>query len=152
MGGRGESKLIVSLSLGSPAEFKWKPQSCSGGQAGPCWLKHGDFLGLVDGECQVEFVHCTSPGLVGGRMYVTFRGVRRHGRGCPLAAAAASWLPTCAQGSSVSAPSAGVVGVGSFWGSSIFVDWPTPLLVCRLRAFPVTLKTAGTVVAQHTFF
>ena len=39
----GESKLIDSLSLGSPAQFRWKPQSCLGGQAGSCSLHHGDF-------------------------------------------------------------------------------------------------------------
>ena len=34
LGPREESKLDVSLSLGSFAEFKWKPQSWSSGQAG----------------------------------------------------------------------------------------------------------------------
>ena len=59
LGGRGESKLIVSRnSFGSlnPAR---------GVKAGSCWLHHGDLLGM-DGECHDEFVHCTSPGLVEG--------------------------------------------------------------------------------------
>ena len=74
---------------------------CSGGQAGSCWLCRGDLL-VMDGECQDDFVHCTSPGLVGGeRMNATFSWVKRHGGGCPLAPVVVSRLPTCAQGSSV---------------------------------------------------
>ena len=41
-GSRGESKLIVSLSLGSSEEFMWKPLSCLSGQVGSCWLDHGN--------------------------------------------------------------------------------------------------------------
>ena len=48
----------------------------------------------MDGECQDEFVHCTSPSLVGERMTVTFRWVKRHGSGS-LAAVVVSGLPTC---------------------------------------------------------
>ena len=61
---RGESKLIVSLSLGSFAEFMCKPQCCSSGQMGSCWLGHCDLL-VMDGACQDEFFHCASPRFVG---------------------------------------------------------------------------------------
>ena len=50
--------------------------------------------------------------------------VKRHDGGCPLAAVVVSWLPTCAQVSSVLAPVASF-----FWGSILFailfvgVDW-----------------------------
>ena len=80
---RGDSKLIVSLILGFSAEFKWKPQSCSSGQAGSCWLHHGDLLvmaaaaafwrtWLSAGHPRVHRVHLSyrlSPGFVGGRFF-----------------------------------------------------------------------------------
>ena len=57
----GDPKLIVSLSLGSPAAFKWKAKSCSDSEASSCWLHHGDLL-VMDGRCQDEYFHCTSLG------------------------------------------------------------------------------------------
>ena len=44
----GTSKLIVSLSFGSHASFKWKGKSCSDGDANSCCLGHGDVL-VMDG-------------------------------------------------------------------------------------------------------
>ena len=57
-GERGDPKLIVSLSLGSSALFKWKPRSCPEGEESSCWLHHGDLL-VMDGCCQDEYLHCT---------------------------------------------------------------------------------------------
>ena len=59
-GSSGDPKLIVSLSLGSSATFKWKAKSCSDCEASSCRLHHGDLL-VMDGACQDENLHCTSP-------------------------------------------------------------------------------------------
>ena len=40
----GEAKLIVSVSFGTRALFKWKGKSCPGIEAGSCWLEHGDLF------------------------------------------------------------------------------------------------------------
>ena len=50
-GGSGDSKLMISLSLGSPVAFKWKAKSSSDSEASSCWLHHGDLL-VMAGECQ----------------------------------------------------------------------------------------------------
>ena len=52
-GGIGDSKLIVSLSLGSSVTFKWKAKSCSDSEGNSCRLHHGDLF-LMDGRCQDE--------------------------------------------------------------------------------------------------
>ena len=41
----GEAKLIVSVSLGSCAVFKWRQQSYPDDEGHLCWLGHGDILG-----------------------------------------------------------------------------------------------------------
>ena len=51
LGGIGDSKLIVSLSLGSSVTFKWKAKSCSANEGYSCRLHHGDLL-VMDGRCQ----------------------------------------------------------------------------------------------------
>ena len=56
----GDAKLIVSVSFGSSALFRWRRQSCSNDE-GSCRLDHGDIL-VMDGQCQDEFFHRTSPG------------------------------------------------------------------------------------------
>ena len=43
-GERGEAKLIVSVSFGTPALFKWKGKSCPSNDGHSCWLGHGDIL------------------------------------------------------------------------------------------------------------
>ena len=66
-----------------------------------CWLGHGAIL-VMDGQCQDEFLHCTSPGLEQERINVTYRWIRQHTRFCPLLkAGVVCCLPTCAKGSSV---------------------------------------------------
>ena len=50
-GERGEAKLIVSVSFGTPALFKWKGKSCPGNDGNSCCLGHGDIL-VMDGQCQ----------------------------------------------------------------------------------------------------
>ena len=84
-GGNGDPKLIVSLSLGSSATFKWKAKSCSDSEASSCRLHHGDLL-VMDGRCQDEYLHCTSPGLAERRVNITYRWIRYHTPKCPLAA------------------------------------------------------------------
>ena len=105
-GGIGDSKLIVSLSLGSSVTFNWKAKSCSDSEGNSCRLHDGDLL-VMDGRCQDEYLHCTSPGLAEKRMNITYRWIRHHPFGCPLAAGVLGSLPACAQGSSVLGPGSG---------------------------------------------
>ena len=72
--GVGISKLIVSVSFGSQALFKWKGKSCSDGEASSCCIGHGDIL-VMDGQCQDEFLHCTNPGLEQERINVELLAV-----------------------------------------------------------------------------
>ena len=124
-GGIGDSKLIVSLSLGSSVTFKWKAKSCSDSEGNSCRLHHGDLL-VMDGRCQDEYLHCTSPGLAEKRMNITYRWIRHHTFGCPLAAGVLGSLPACAKGSSVLGPGSGdssvpeLVYLGCWW--FCFVD------------------------------
>ena len=96
-------KLIVSLSPGSSASFKWKAKSCLDSEVNSCRLHHGDLL-VTDGRCQDEYLHCTGPGLADKRMNITYRWIRHHTFSCPLAAGVLGSLPACAQGSSVVGP------------------------------------------------
>ena len=110
----GDAKLIVSVSLGNFALFRWRRQSCSSNEDSSCRLDHGDIL-VMDGQCQDEFLHRTSPGREQDRINITFRWVKQHVASCPLfRAGVACCLPTCAQGSSV--PVMGNVSDGVFGG------------------------------------
>ena len=82
-GKRGEAKLIVSVSFGTQALFKWKGTSCPSTDGHSCWLAHCDIL-VVDGQCQDEFYHCTDPGYEQERINVTFRWIRHHVASCSL--------------------------------------------------------------------
>ena len=80
----------------------------SNGGAGPPWTVVGALVGLamvtffMDGQCQDEFLHCTSPGLEHERLNVTYRWIRQHTHFCPLfKAGMVCCLPICAKGSSV---------------------------------------------------
>ena len=55
-GKQEESKLIVSLSFGVSALFKWKPGPSLDSDASSSWLHHGDLL-VMDGCCQDEYLH-----------------------------------------------------------------------------------------------
>ena len=87
----GDAKLIVSVSLGSFALFRWRRQSCSSNE-GSCRLDHGDIL-VMDGQCQDEFLHRTSPGRDQERINITFRWVKQHVSSCPLFKA--GWHAVC---------------------------------------------------------
>ena len=80
-GERGEAKLIVSVSFGTQALFKWKGKSCPSNDGHSCWLGHGDIL-VMDGQCQDEFHHCTDPGSDQERINITFRWVKQHVASC----------------------------------------------------------------------
>ena len=115
----GGAKLLVSVSFGSSALFRWRRQSCSDGEGHLCWLGHGDIL-VMDGQCQDEFLHCTSSGRDLERINVTFRWIEQHASFCPfLETGAACCLPTCAQGSSV--PFTGNLGFGLFWALGVLL-------------------------------
>ena len=110
----GEAKLIVSVSFGTSALFKWMGKSCSDGEAHLCCLGHGDIL-VMHGQCQDEFLHRTDPCREQERINVTFRWVQQHVSSCPLfKAGVVCCLPTCAQGSSVSVTV--FFWVMAFWG------------------------------------
>ena len=113
-GESGDAKLILSVSLGSSAVFRWRRKSCSSDERS-CRLDHGDIL-VMDGQCQDEFLHRTDPGREQERINLTFRWVKQHASSCPLfKAGVACWLPTCVQGCSF--PVIGDFGVwfGIFW-------------------------------------
>ena len=108
-------QLVVSVSFGARALFKWKGKSCPDSEASSCWLYHGGLL-VMDGRCKDEFLHCMDPGLEQERMNVTFGWIKQHVASCPfLKTAVACCLPTCAQGSSVSVTE--FVGYGAAWDS-----------------------------------
>ena len=71
----GDAKLIVSVSFGSFAVFRWRRQSCPSDEGRSCWLDHGDVLAM-DGQCQDEFLHRTDPGREQDRINITFRWVK----------------------------------------------------------------------------
>ena len=97
------------------------PQSSDGGVSPVRTMKghftplgHGDIL-VMDGQCQDEFHHRTSPGREQDRINITFRWVKQHVASCPLFnAGVACCLPTCAQGSSDLVM--GNTTNGVFWG------------------------------------
>ena len=98
----GDAKLIVSVSFGSSALFRWRRQSCADDEGHLCWLGHGDIL-VMDGQCQDEFLHCKGSGRDQERINVTFRWIKLHG-GPPvlfLRLRMTCCVPTCVQGSSV---------------------------------------------------
>ena len=121
LGGLECTSLIVSVSFGAPVLFKWR----------------GTFL-VMDGQCQDEFLHCTSPGLECGRINVTYRWVLQHTHFCSLfKARVVCCLPTCAKGSSVHVT--GNLGYGCFWAFLFLpcalctlgvIGWASYLLWC----------------------
>ena len=112
-GESGEAKLIVSVSLGGSAVFRWKRRSCPDDEGHLCCLGHGDIL-VMDGRCQDKFLHRTDPCREQERINVTFRWIKQHVSSCPLfRTGVACCLPTCAQGLSV--PVVGNSGYGIFW-------------------------------------
>ena len=94
-GPRDSPKLIVSLSLGNPVEFKVRRVSDS--VTSSVTLDHGDVL-VMDGSAQSEYLHCTMPGLQGPRVNLTYRWVAQHTASCPLAGVVGCLLPSCVQG------------------------------------------------------
>ena len=94
-GPRDSPKLIVSLSLGNPVEFKVRRVSDS--VTSSITLDHGDVL-VMDGSAQLEYLHCTMPGLQGPRVNLTYRWVAQHTASCPLAGEVGCLLPSCVQG------------------------------------------------------
>ena len=109
-GGQGESKLIVSVSIGYSALFRWKPRSSPDSVADSCWLHHGALL-VMDGRCQDEYLHCTDPRLDGERVNITNRRLKNHLPQCPVGTGVMCCLPIFARGSLVSV-CAGFLGSG----------------------------------------
>ena len=141
-GRQGESKLIVSMSFGVSALFKWKPGPSLDSDASSSWLHHG----VMDGSCQGEYLHCTDP----LRVNITFRWIRKLVPRCPLAAGVVCCLPTCAKGSLVSSNTdlilPGLLSVVllallgwffSFWLPSAHLGWNCVARPCAATGFPV---------------
>ena len=150
-GERGESKLIVSMSFGTRALFRWKGKSCPDSEADSCWLDHGDLL-VMDGQCQDEFLHCTDPGLEQERINVMFRWIKQHVATCSfLRTGVACCLPTFAQGSSV--PVTELVRKGAAWGLLVLLVVLLIFGVLTLRILPLlcvwNLGYAGVLFAGH---
>ena len=104
-GPRDSPKLIVSLSLGNPVEFKVRRVSDS--VTSSTTLNHGDVL-VMDGSAQSEYLHCTMPGLQGPRVNLTYRWVAQHTASCPLAGVVGCVLPAlCARFSRAKFPLVG---------------------------------------------
>ena len=142
LGKCGDAKLIVSVSLGTFALFRWRRQSCLSDEGRSCRLDHGDIL-VMDGQYQDEFLHRTNLGREQDRINITFRWVKQHVSSCPLfKAGVACCLPTCAQGSSVPVMENALYGVFWFfwfllgvlciWG---VLAWLVFLLCTRLGLF-----------------
>ena len=109
----GEAKLIVSVSLGGSAVFKWKRRSCLDDEGHLCCLGHGDIL-VMDGRCQDKLLHRTDPCREQERINITFRWIKTT---CCLLflclrTGVACCLPTCARGFSLSGTE--LVEKGSF--------------------------------------
>ena len=114
-GGGGDSKLIVSVSFGATATFRWARNSDRDGSSR--WsqrLSHGDVL-VMDGKAQDQFEHWTEAGVQGERINLTYRWIKRRDPGCVSAASGVlCCLPSCVEGLSVHR-TAGGLWAGFFW-------------------------------------
>ena len=138
--GSGDPKLSVSLSLGSSVTFKWKAKSCSDSDASSYWLHNGDLL-VMDGRCQDEYLHCTSPGLAERRVNITYRWIRNHTSSCPLMAGVLGSIPTCAHGSPV---------LGLAWGNSTVPVWVLlGFLVVLICGLLIVLSSRASCRSYH---
>ena len=88
---RDDEPLIVSVSFGSSAVFRWRRQSCPDDEGHLCCLGHGD-ISCHHGQCQDEFLHRTDPGREQDRINVTFRWVKQHVSSFPLFRTGSSML------------------------------------------------------------
>ena len=77
----GDAKVIVSVSRGSSAVFRWRRQSCPDDEGHLCCLGHGNIL-VMDGQCQDEFLHRTDRDREQERIDITFRWVKQHVSSC----------------------------------------------------------------------
>ena len=126
-GKQEESKLIVSMSFGVSALFKWTPGPSLDSDASSSWLHHGDLL-VMDGCRQDEYLHCTDPLQGGERVNITFRWIRNHVPRCPLATGVVCCLPT------LSVVLLALLGWVVFFLFALFSSWPE--LRCRaLRCY-----------------
>ena len=128
-GPRDSPKLIVSLSLGNPVEFKVRRVSDS--VTSSVTLNHGDVL-VMDGSAQSEYEHCTASELQGPRVTLTCRWVTQHIVSCPPAGVVGCVLSTCVQG--LAEPGSRGLGEGenkwsSCWGLVLLLLILSVLLV-----------------------
>ena len=117
-GDQEESKLVVSVSAGFSALFRWKPPPGPDCEADSCCLHHGDLL-VMDGRCQDWYLHSK---LHGEFVNIIFRWLKNHLPQCPLGAGVVCCLPTCVRGSFVP------VSAGPWWPVWELGDIPLFLL------------------------
>ena len=91
-GVRKETKLIVSVSFGTQALFKWKGESCPSNEGNSCWLGHGDIL-IMDGQCQEEFFIVRIPVRI--RNGLTLRSVGSNNIVLPVPSYGQGWHVVC---------------------------------------------------------
>ena len=118
----GEAKLIVSVSLGRAAVFKWRRQSCPDDEGHLCWLGHSDIL-VMDGQW-ARMSSSIVRILAGNKNGSTLRSAGSHNMFHPVLlfrTGVACCLPTCAQGSSD--PVMGNVGKMAFWFFFLVSSW-----------------------------
>ena len=132
-GEQGESKLIVSVSIGYSALFRWKPRSSPECDADSCWLHHGELL-VMDGSCQDEYLHCTDPKLDGERVNITYRWLKKHLPQCPAGTGVMCCLPACVRGSPVSV-CAGIQGSGWGWRNFLWFLLGLGIVLLAFLAF-----------------
>ena len=150
-GPRDSPKLIASLSLGNPVEFKVRRVSNS--VTSSITLNHGDVL-VMDGSAQSEYLHCTMPGLQGPRVNLTFRWVAQHTASCPLAGVVGCLLPSCVQG--LAEPGSRFVENGeNNWSFSwklaflLFILMSVPLASIWMNIRKECVATVASVLPAH---
>ena len=128
-----EAKLIVSVSLAAPQS--------SDGDVSPVRMMKATCAGLamvtflvMDGQCQDEFLHCTSPSLEQEQTDVTFRWIKQHSVSCPLRTGIVCCLPRAVTR---------VVGYGAFWAFWVLLGVLCMWRVLFLLIFPSYVQDSG---------
>ena len=122
----GDPKVIVSLSLGSSALFKWKPWPCSDGEEREFVLVAPWGLLVMDRRYQDGYLHCTDHRLGGERVNVNLPVDQEPCTSMSLGLRVVCCLPTCVKSSPVST-SASLAWPGLFLSVCLLV-----LLGCGL--------------------
>ena len=130
LGPPNQPKLTASMSLGHSVVFQVR--RVPGDVPSSDTLDHGDLL-VMDFSAQSEYEQCTTSGLQGPRVNLTYRWVTQHAASCPLAGVVGCVLPTCAQGLAEPGSRWLVIGENkwfSFWGLVLLLLFLVSFLLC----------------------